>query len=139
MSVSWIAGVGDRDERYETHRGIDRVLSSLPDGLDGTWHATDAIDPDDVAEAAGVWIAPGSPYRDRDAVLAVIRRARETGQPILGSCGGFQHMVLEFARAVAGIDRAEHGEEHPCARRRGSRSSSSPTTRSTSGRCSSRR
>ena len=108
-----MAVVGDRDERYETHRGIDRVLSSLPDGLLGYWFATDELDPHDVAAADGVWVAPGSPYRDRDAVLAVIGRARTSGQPILGSCGGFQHMVLEFARSMAGIAAAEHGEEHP--------------------------
>lgn len=108
-----LAVVGDRDERYETHRGIDRVLTSLPDALRGSWHATDELDPDEVAAADAVWIAPGTPYRARDAVLAVIRHAREGGQPLLGSCGGFQHLVLEFARSVAGIDEAEHGEEHP--------------------------
>lgn len=103
--------MGDRDERFETHRGIDRVLASLPAGLTGTWHATDELS-HDVTDAGGVWIAPGTPYRDRDAVLAVIRSARERGQPILGSCGGFQHMVLEFARSVARIPGAEHEEEH---------------------------
>jgi CTP synthase (UTP-ammonia lyase) len=105
--------VGDRDERYETHRGIDRVLASLPDGLAGAWHSTDEIDVNDVAAAAGVWIAPGTPYRSREAVLDVIRRAREHGQPLLASCGGFQHLVLEYARNVAGIEGAEHEEDHP--------------------------
>jgi CTP synthase (UTP-ammonia lyase) len=111
--VRTLAVVGDRDERYETHRGIDRVLSSLPDGLLGRWVATGELDADDVAAADGVWVAPGSPYRDRDAVLTVIGDAREVGQPILGSCGGFQHMVLEFARSVDGVADGEHGEEHP--------------------------
>jgi CTP synthase (UTP-ammonia lyase) len=108
-----IAVVGDHDERYETHRGIDRVLASLPQGLSGAWQATDELDPDGTAAAAAVWIAPGTPYRDRAAALAVLRHAREHDQPILGSCGGFQHMLLEFARSVAGIDEAEHEEEHP--------------------------
>ena len=111
-----LAVVGDRDERYETHRGIDRVLASLPEGLAGAWHATDELELDDVAAAAGVWIAPGTPYRDRDAVLDVIRRAREHGQPLLASCGGFQHVVLEYARSVAGIEDAEHEEDQPEAR-----------------------
>ena len=108
-----LAVVGDRDDRYETHRGIDRTLASLPDRLAGTWHATEELELDDVAAAAGVWIAPGTPYRDRDAVLAVIRRAREHGQPLLASCGGFQHVVLEYARNVAGIEDAEHEETDP--------------------------
>lgn len=112
-SESRIAVVGDRDERYETHRGIDRVLASLPAALTGAWHPTDELDPEEMAAAGGVWVAPGTPYRDRDAVLATIRHARKRDQPILGSCGGFQHMVLEFARSVAGIASAEHEEEHP--------------------------
>jgi CTP synthase (UTP-ammonia lyase) len=113
VSTRHLAVVGDRDARYETHRGIDRVLSSLPLGLEGAWHATDGLDPAAVATAAGVWMAPGTPYRDRDAALVVIEHARTSGQPLLGSCGGFQHVVLEFARNVAGIEHAEHGEDVP--------------------------
>src|SRR6478609_11090788 len=106
--MATIAVVGDRDERYETHRGIDRVLASLPPGLKGVWHATDELDPAEIAAADGVWMAPGTPYRDRAAALAMIQHAREHDQPILGSCGGFQHMLLEYARSVAGIEAAEH-------------------------------
>lgn len=65
-----LAVVGDRDERYETHRGIDRVLASLPESLAGAWHATDELEFDDIAAAAGVWIAPGH------AVSQPERRAR---------------------------------------------------------------
>jgi len=57
-----IVVVGDRNPRYETHRGIDRVLDSLPVGLGGAWHATDALDTEEVAAADGVWMAPGTPY-----------------------------------------------------------------------------
>ncbi len=108
-----IAVVGDRDESYETHRGIDRVLASLPSGITGAWHHTDELDPVEIAAADAVWMAPGTPYRNRAAALDVIRHAREHGRPILGSCGGFQHMLLEFARSVAGIADAEHEEERP--------------------------
>jgi CTP synthase (UTP-ammonia lyase) len=110
-----LAVVGDRDTRYETHRGIDRVLASLPERLEGEWHATDGIDAGRIAASAGVWVAPGALYRDRDAVLEVIRRAREGGRPLLATCGGFQHLVLEYARNVAGIEHAEHAEEAPAA------------------------
>jgi CTP synthase (UTP-ammonia lyase) len=41
------------------------------------------------------------------------RWARERRVPFLGTCGGFQHAVLEFARNVAGIAGAAHGEIHP--------------------------
>jgi CTP synthase (UTP-ammonia lyase) len=113
--MTWLAVVGDRDTRYETHRGIDRVLASLPDGLEGEWHASDGIAADRIGAAAGIWVAPGTPYRDRDAVLEVIRQAREKGRPLLATCGGFQHLVLEYARNVAGIEHAEHAEDAPTA------------------------
>ena len=33
--------------------------------------------------------------------------------PLLGTCGGFQHVVLEYARNVAGIKDAAHAENDP--------------------------
>jgi CTP synthase (UTP-ammonia lyase) len=33
--------------------------------------------------------------------------------PFLGTCGGFQHAVIEFARNVAGIATASHAETDP--------------------------
>ena len=41
------------------------------------------------------------------------RWARENRVPFLGTCGGFQHAMLEFARNVAGIADAVHGETDP--------------------------
>src|SRR5439155_26201 len=74
--MSVIAVVGDRDPRYETHRGIDRVLDSLPVGLGGAWHDTDALDTEEIAAADGVWMAPGTPDRelvpDYDATFPTI-------------------------------------------------------------------
>lgn len=61
----------------------------------------------------GLWVLPGTPYRDDDAAYAAIRRAREDAMPILGTCGGFQYMAVEFARNVAGIAGAGHAETDP--------------------------
>jgi len=33
--------------------------------------------------------------------------------PFLGSCGGCQHAILEYARNVLGLQDAEHAESHP--------------------------
>ena len=46
-------------------------------------------------------------------MYAAIRTARLSGQPFLGTCGGFQYAVLEFARNVAGIADADHAETAP--------------------------
>ncbi|MNQ95914.1 CTP synthase [compost metagenome] len=52
-----------------------------------------------------------------DGALLAIRFAREQRRPFLGTCGGFQHAVLEYARNVLGWSDAEHGETNPDAAR----------------------
>jgi CTP synthase (UTP-ammonia lyase) len=59
--------------------------------------------------------APGSPYRSLEGALRAVRLARELDWPLLGTCGGFQHMVIEYARNVLGIVDAQHAEYDPYA------------------------
>jgi CTP synthase (UTP-ammonia lyase) len=70
-----------------------------------------------LAGFAGIWIAPGSPYESLSGALEAIRFARENDLPLLGTCGGFQHVVLEYARNVLGFDDAAHAEYDPYASR----------------------
>ncbi len=46
-----------------------------------------------LAEADGVLVAPGSPYADMDGAVRAIEHARTGGVPLLGTCGGLQHLV----------------------------------------------
>jgi len=48
-----------------------------------------------------------------DGVLNGIRFASENNWPRLRTCGGFQHMVIEYAPNLMGFRGAEHAEEHP--------------------------
>jgi CTP synthase (UTP-ammonia lyase) len=64
---------------------------------------------------AGLVIAPGSPYASMEGALAAIRLARTKDIPLLATCGGFQHVVLEFARSVLDITDAQHAEYDPYA------------------------
>ena len=57
-----------------------------------------------------LWCSPGSPYHRFEEALEGIRYAREHGVPFLGTCAGFQHAVLEYARNVLGIKDATHAE-----------------------------
>jgi CTP synthase (UTP-ammonia lyase) len=65
-----------------------------------------------LGEFTGMWVVPASPYANPEGVLRAIRHARESGLPFLGTCGGFQHAVIEFARSVMGLD-AQHAETAP--------------------------
>lgn len=75
----------------------------------------ETMTPGEFAEFSGFWIAPGSPYKSIQGALAAIRFAREHDIPTLGTCGGFQHLVLEFARHVLDIRDAQHAEYDPYA------------------------
>jgi CTP synthase (UTP-ammonia lyase) len=71
-----------------------------------------------LTEFSGFWIAAGSPYKSMVGALSAIRMAREQRIPLLGTCGGFQHIILEYARNVLGFADAEHEETDPQASRR---------------------
>ena len=55
--------------------------------------------------------------RSRPNSVGVVRYARETCVPLLGTCGGCQHVVIEFARNVLGLSDAAHAEYDPYASR----------------------
>ncbi|AJO80114.1 CTP synthase [Pseudomonas sp. MRSN 12121] len=117
-----IALVGDHDPQVTAHRAIPRALEMAAEetGLKVRYHwlATDSLGSDEPLQAFdGIWCVPASPYRSMDGALRAIRFARERQRPFLGTCGGFQHAVLEYARNVLGWADAEHGETHPEAER----------------------
>jgi CTP synthase (UTP-ammonia lyase) len=111
-----VAVVGEHNNAYPTHRALDEALNLFPADVEPVWVRTDDPRLDAaVAHSAGVWLVPGTPYADDEAALRVISHARTTNQPFLGTCGGFQYAVMEFARHVAGFDRAAHAEVDPSA------------------------
>jgi CTP synthase (UTP-ammonia lyase) len=52
-----------------------------------------------------------------EGALLAIRHARERHVPFLGTCGGFQHAVIEYAHNVLGWGDATHAETTPEAAR----------------------
>lgn len=119
MSAAAIALVGDRSERHEAHRAIPKALELARDRLGADvrweWVATRRIgDADrDLAGFGAVWLVPASPYENTAGAIDAVRWARAGGRPFLGTCGGFQHALLEFARHAAGIADADHAETSP--------------------------
>jgi CTP synthase (UTP-ammonia lyase) len=120
-----IAIVGDFNPANPSHLATNDAIghSSAALGLavEPRWIATEELagsDPSEqLADCGGLWISPGSPYKSMDGALAAIRFAREQRIPLLGTCGGFQHIILEYARNVLGFSDAEHEESAPQATR----------------------
>jgi CTP synthase (UTP-ammonia lyase) len=113
--------LGEYNPDSETHSATDAAihhsLVELHDELSFRWISTSTIEETDVLRAHGLWVAPGSPYKNVSRALQAIRIARENLVPCLGTCGGFQHMILEFARNALGFADAEHAEYDPDASR----------------------
>ena len=116
-----IALLGDYRPASELHAATSKAIEhsgrALGFDVQAEWIATDSLEPAMLSQFSGIWIAPGSPYRDMLKVLAAIKHARQQGLPCLGTCGGFQHMILEYARNVLGFADAQHAEYDPGASR----------------------
>ena len=89
-------------------------MALLQADVDMRWVGTD--DPNfqrTVERADAAWALPGTPYVNDAAAYVAITHARTTGQPFLGTCGGFQYAMVEYARNVAGWTGAGHAETEP--------------------------
>lgn len=105
-----IVALGDRDTQFLTHRELDAALALLPDA---DWVATDDPAARDLHGVDGVWLLPGTPYRDEATAFGAIRHCVATGTRFLGTCGGFQYACLALARDRAGLASAAHAESDP--------------------------
>jgi CTP synthase (UTP-ammonia lyase) len=114
-----IALVGDFDENMYTHvalnRSIEHCAHDLPYEVEAKWIPTEKIGSlfSVPLNYNGIWIAPGSPYKNDKGVYETIQMAREENIPTIGSCGGFQYMIIEYARNVLNIRDAGHAESEP--------------------------
>ena len=112
-----IALVGDFNAGVVAHQAIPLALqrAGADAGVDVrfAWRHTAELGsrPERVlATSGGIWCVPGSPYADTAATLSAIRFARLQPRAFLGTCGGFQHALLEYAQGVLGMARAAHAE-----------------------------
>lgn len=114
--------VGDYDRSVPAHQAIPLALSRAAEAgdieVEFEWiHTGEITSVARIASFDGIWCVPASPYHDTDGALSAIRHARENTIPFLGTCGGFQHAIIEYARNVLGWADAEHAETAPDAAR----------------------
>jgi CTP synthase (UTP-ammonia lyase) len=114
-----VAVIGDFDATFAPHVATGEALRHAAASLDVevrvTWAATTPLETDlaPVEAADALWCAPGSPYRSLLGAVRALRHGRERAVPTFGTCGGFQHVVIEYARNVLRFDDAQHAEYDP--------------------------
>ena len=81
------------------------------EAIESVWLPTDQQH--DFSQFQGLLCSPGSPYHSMDGALAGLRYARENRVRFLGTCGGFRHLVIEYARNIMGFSEAAHAETDP--------------------------
>lgn len=119
MKTLRIGILGDFSEANPTHLatnyGLQHAASHLGCVVEPMWLATDQSH--DLAAYDALFCSPGSPYRSLQGALNGVRYAREHNVPMIGTCGGFQHILLEYARNILHVEDAAHAESDPYASR----------------------
>lgn len=113
-----IALIGDFSADVVAHQAIpvalDLEAEALGQDITYAWLGTQTLsDPAVLRDYDAGWAVPASPYHSFDNALSAIGYFRESGKPFLGTCGGYQHALVEFARNVLGFAQAGISEVDP--------------------------
>jgi len=116
-----VALIGDYHPSVTAHicapRAIALAAQEVGSSVSACWVETDWLASVGVEEVVGsfdaIWCVPASPYADQNAVVDAIRYARKNDVPFLGTCGGFQHAVIEFFRTELTTPDANSTEDAP--------------------------
>jgi CTP synthase (UTP-ammonia lyase) len=112
--------LGDFNDEFRSHHATAECMQHAAKKLDiqveSEWLPTtsllDAATEKKLESFDGLWAAPGSPYKSFDGMLKGIEFARRRDWPFLGTCGGFQYALIEFARNVLHIADADSAENN---------------------------
>jgi CTP synthase (UTP-ammonia lyase) len=114
-----VALIGDFNPSVTAHIAIPKAIAIASkennQNVEGVWVETKNLSGNIdhlLAEYSGIWCVPGSPYKNVDGALSAIQYARERKIPFLGTCGGYQHAILEYARHL-GFAEADSVEVNP--------------------------
>jgi CTP synthase (UTP-ammonia lyase) len=119
ITTTRIALIGEYDPTFPPHEATynacEHAARQLGVRVIAEWTSTADATISALRDFSGLWILPGSPYKSLKNTLDAIRYAREERIPCFGTCGGFQHVILEYARNVLGFHDAQHAEYDPYA------------------------
>jgi len=119
MKEPKIALVGDYNPEVTAHAAIPKALKLASEAV-GKSVTFEWLNTKDITNThtqlkgfQGLWCVPASPYQNIQAALDAIRYARENKLAFLGTCGGYQHAILEYARNALGLTEADNSEVNP--------------------------
>ena len=126
MSRRTIALIGERNLAHRAHRGIEASLAlyraNADPNLGYRWIETEKVTVESIPaifrDVTGIWCVPATPYQSTSGALLAIKHARTERKAFLGTCGGFQHALMEFAGGVLRHEAANEeltrgGQESP--------------------------
>lgn len=110
--------IGDFNPESRSHQATNDALQhaarKLGMTVESEWLPTPSLIKQDAEKKLesldGLWASAGSPYQSFDGMLKGIEFARRRDWPFLGTCGGFQYALIEFARNVLKIADADTAE-----------------------------
>ena len=119
MKTVRIGLIGDFNAAVIAHQAIPGALALAGESqgvsCEPAWLPKPSLEnanQDQLRHFQGLWCVPASPYASTSGALSAIRFAREGRIPFLGTCGGFQHALMEFAANVLHLP-ADHAELAP--------------------------
>jgi CTP synthase len=106
-----------RDSYASIINALEHAGTALSCDVKIKWIETTAVTDSNVAEnlkdVDGIIVPGGFGTRGAEGKIACIKYARENNLPYLGLCFGFQMAVIEFARNVCGLKKANSTEIDP--------------------------
>lgn len=112
--------IGEYNPATRSHPAIPLALAMAAGELAAQheieWIETPRLEQNAARQLAGyraLWFVPNTPYASMEGALHAITYAREHQIPTLGTCGGCQYMLIEYARTVLELHEADHAEDHP--------------------------
>ncbi len=111
--------IGDFESERPSHKATNEALNHSAEylnmNIDIQWLPTESLErnvEESISKFDGLWCAPGE-YKSANGAINAIRFARENDYPFIGTCGGFQYMVIEYARNKLGLKDVQHAEYDP--------------------------
>ncbi len=112
--------IGDFSSEKPSHKATNEALNHCANylgiSIDFKWLPPESLESNtdkSLMEFDGLWCAPGSPYKSMKGAINAIQFARENDYPFIGTCGGFQHAVIEYAQNKLNLKDVHHEEYDP--------------------------